>query len=136
MVIIIATILVGHVPIVLSFLEKPIPFVAQCAGFEGDQPNSWYGLVMASIVIVSMVITACYTFKLKGILKKSVKNRYSHQIPDNMMKIGNALMSRHLDYSFSSRKLHSFGPYLLAMCYLWRLLHSLPVGLWVQKTTS
>ena len=92
MVTIIATILVGHVPIVLSFLEKPIPFVAQCAGFEGDQPNSWYGLVMASIVIVSMVITACYTFKLKGILKKSVKNRYSHQIPDNMMKIGNALL--------------------------------------------
>ena len=89
MVTIIATILVGHVPIVLSFLEKPIPFVAQCAGFKDDQPDNWYGLGVAFIILVSWVITAFYTFKLKRIIKDSPKNRYSKKIPNNMMKIGN-----------------------------------------------
>ena len=86
---IIATVLIGHIPIVLSVLEKPIPFVAQCAGFEYDQPDNWYGLGVAGIVFVSWVITAYYTFKLKRIMKNIVKNKYSHKIPDNVMKIGN-----------------------------------------------
>ena len=89
----IAAFLAGHVPIILSVLGKPIPFVAQCAGFEDDQPDNWYGLLGASILIISWVTTACYTFKIKRIMKKSVKNRYSHQIPDNVMKIGNVLNS-------------------------------------------
>ena len=90
MVTIVATALIGHTPIILSVLEKPIPFVAQCAGFDDDQPDNWYGLLMSSIIFVSWVITACYTFKLKRIFKNSLKkNRYSHQIPDNVMKIGN-----------------------------------------------
>ena len=99
---IMGTFLVGHVPILLSVLGKPIPFVAQCAGFEDDQPDNWYGLVVASILFISWVVTACFTFKLKRIMNKSVKSRYSHQIPDNMMKIGNALMSRHLDFIHSA----------------------------------
>ena len=87
---IILTALFGHMPIVLSVLEKPIPipFVAQCAGFEDDQPDNWYGLGVASIIFVSWVITACYTFKLKRIFKNSMKNRYSRKIPNNLMKIG------------------------------------------------
>ena len=90
MVTIVTTALIGHTPIILSVLEKPIPFVAQCAGFDDDQPDNWYGLLMSSIIFVSWVITACYTFKLKRIFKNSLKkNRYSHQIPDNVMKIGN-----------------------------------------------
>ena len=90
MVTIVATALIGHTPIILSVLEKPIPFVAQCAGFNDDQPDFWYGLGVASIIFISWVITACYTVKLKRIFKKSLKkNRYSHQIPDNVMKIGN-----------------------------------------------
>ena len=85
---IIATVLFGHIPIILSFVEKPIPFVAQCAAFERDQPGNWYGLGVASIIFISWLITACYTFKLKRIFKNSVTNRYSQKIPDNVMKIG------------------------------------------------
>ena len=85
---IILTALFGHIPIVLSVLEKPIPFVAQCAGIKDDQPDNWYGLGVASIIFVSWVITACYTFKLKRIFKNSMKNRYSRKIPNNLMKIG------------------------------------------------
>ena len=90
----IAPFIVGHIPIILSVLGKPIPFVAQCARIEDDQPDIWFGLVVAGILFISWVVTACFTLKLKRILKKSVKNRYSHQIPDNMMKIGNALIFR------------------------------------------
>ena len=85
---IILTALFGHMPIVLSVLERPIPFVAQCAGFEDDQPDNWFGFGVASIIFVSWVITACYTFKLKRIFKNSMKNRYSRKIPNNLMKIG------------------------------------------------
>ena len=85
---IILTVLFGHIPLVLSVLEKPIPFVAQCAGFKDDQPDNWYGLGVAFIILISWVITAFYTFKLKRIIKDSPKNRYSKKIPNNMMKIG------------------------------------------------
>ena len=88
MVTIVSTALLGHTPIILSVLEKPIPLVAKCAGFDYDQPDKWYGLLVASIIFVLCVITACYTFKLKRIFKNSLKNRYSRKIPDNVMKIG------------------------------------------------
>ena len=113
---IIATFLVGHVPILLSVLGKPIPFVAQCAGFEDDQPDNWYGLVVASILFISWVVTACFTFKLKRILNKSAKSRYSHQIPDNMMKIGNALMSRHLDFIHSVHVNYIHSAHIYSQC--------------------
>ena len=86
-------------------MEKPIPFVAQCAAFERDQPGNWYGLGVASIIFISWLITACYTFKLKRIFKNSVTNRYSQKIPDNVMKIGmfivfTLMKSRNLMLSF------------------------------------
>ena len=129
---IIATFLIGHIPIVLSGLGKPIPFVAQCARFEDDQLDNWYGLVAASILFISSMVTVAYTFKLKRIMKKSVKNRYSHQITDNMMKIGNVLCTLFVKVTYSYN-LHMFHIHSLSMCCLWQLLRGLrPRGLQLQ----